>query len=93
MRERCRPRSPIDRCPIDVLHAHFTVVSPLAVYVGRAASRRGIPMAATVHSLWWQVTPATRLTHVPFGWGRMIAAWSGVSRAAAARTAPTRKYN
>jgi glycosyltransferase involved in cell wall biosynthesis len=73
----------LDGREIDVLHAHFTVISPLAIYVTRAASRRRIPVAATVHSLWWQITPATRISTLPFGWGRMRASWSGVSSVAA----------
>jgi glycosyltransferase involved in cell wall biosynthesis len=73
----------LDAGPIDVIHGHFTVASPIAVYVTRAASRRHIPVAATVHSLWWKVSIATRLTSVPFGWGRIRAAWSGVSSVAA----------
>jgi glycosyltransferase involved in cell wall biosynthesis len=36
-----------------------------------------------VHSLWWKVSIATRLTSVPFGWGVIRAAWSGVSSVAA----------
>jgi glycosyltransferase involved in cell wall biosynthesis len=73
----------LDGPRVDVVHAHFTVISPLGIYVARAASRRGIPVAITVHSLWWQVATATRLCMVPFGWGRIRAAWSGVSRVAA----------
>jgi glycosyltransferase involved in cell wall biosynthesis len=73
----------LDGPPVDIVHAHFTVISPLAIYVARAASRRGIPVAITVHSLWWQVATATRLSMLPFGWGRIRAAWSGVSRVAA----------
>ncbi|MDQ6936103.1 MAG: glycosyltransferase family 4 protein [Actinomycetota bacterium] len=73
----------LERAPVDVVHAHFTVVSPLAIYVTRAASRRGIPVAVTVHSLWWKVAVATRIATLPFGWGRMSAAWSGVSSVAA----------
>ena len=73
----------LDRAPVDVVHAHFTVVSPLAIYVVRAASRRGIPVAVTVHSLWWKVAIATRISTLPFGWGRMHAAWSAVSSVAA----------
>lgn len=81
----------LDHAPVDVVHAHFTVVSPLAIYVVRAASRRGIPVAVTVHSLWWKIALATRIATLPFGWGRMSAAWSGVSSVAAdhvARTLP-----
>lgn len=79
----------LDGRPIDVVHAHYTVVSPLAIYVSRAASRRGIPVAITVHSLWWKVALATRLTLLPFGWGRLRAAWSAVSTVAAARVKRT----
>jgi glycosyltransferase involved in cell wall biosynthesis len=83
----------LDAGGIDVVHAHFTVISPLAIYVARAASRRGIPVAITVHSLWWKVAVATRLCTVPFGWGRIQAAWSAVSTVAAGhvrRTLPGR---
>ena len=73
----------LDGRQIDVLHAHFTVISPLATYVTRTASRRGIPVAATVHSLWWKVAIASRVSALPFGWGRIRAAWSGVSSVAA----------
>ena len=73
----------LDGRHIDVLHAHFTVISPIAIYVTRTASRRGIPVATTVHSLWWQVAAATRISTLPFGWGHMDASWSGVSRIAA----------
>lgn len=79
----------LDGAPVDVVHAHFTVVSPMAIYVTRAASRRGIPVAITVHSLWWRVAVATRLCTLPFGWGRMRAAWSGVSSVAAGHVGRT----
>ncbi|MEO6881157.1 MAG: glycosyltransferase family 4 protein [Mycobacteriaceae bacterium] len=74
-----------DDPPVDIVHAHLSVVSPLGVYVVRAATRRNIPVAVTVHSLWWKVTPAAWATFVPFGWGRIRAAWSAVSTVAAAR--------
>lgn len=79
----------LDGREIDVLHAHFTVISPLAIYVTRAAGRRRIPVAATVHSLWWRVAPATRISTALFGRGRMRAAWSGVSSVAAQRVRRT----
>jgi glycosyltransferase involved in cell wall biosynthesis len=79
----------LDGGHIDVVHAHFTVISPLAIYVVRAASRRGIPVAVTVHSLWWKVAIATRVCTLPFGWGRMRAAWSGVSSVAAGHVGRT----
>lgn len=73
----------LDRGDVDIVHAHFTVVSPLAIFVTREASRRGIPVAITVHSLWWKVAIATRVATLPFGWGRIRAAWSAVSSIAA----------
>ncbi len=79
----------LDDGPIDVIHAHFTVISPMAIYVVRAASRRGIPVAVTVHSLWWKVAVATRISTLPFGWGRMRAAWSAVSTVAAGHVSRT----
>lgn len=79
----------LDGPPVDIVHAHFTVISPLAIYVARAASRRGIPVAITVHSLWWRVAAATRLSTLPFGWGRIRAAWSAVSRVAAGHVGRT----
>ena len=79
----------LDRTPVDVVHAHFTVISPLAIYTTRAASRRGIPVAITVHSLWWKVAWATRVSTLPFGWGRIRAAWSGVSSVASGHVART----
>jgi glycosyltransferase involved in cell wall biosynthesis len=73
----------LDSGTVDLVHAHFTVVSPLAIYVVRSASRRGIPVAITVHSLWWKVAVATRLCTLPFGFGQIRAAWSAVSTVAA----------
>ncbi|MDT4914845.1 MAG: hypothetical protein QOC66_3973 [Pseudonocardiales bacterium] len=79
----------LDGSRIDVVHVHFTVISPIAIYVARAASRRGIPVAVTVHSLWWKVAAATRVSTLPFGWGRMRAAWSAVSSVAAGHVGRT----
>lgn len=76
----------------DVIHAHFTVISPIAIYGVRAASARGIPVAVTVHSVWWRWALAVRGSFVPFfGPSRMKATWSGVSHMIAdmvARTLP-----
>jgi glycosyltransferase involved in cell wall biosynthesis len=73
----------------DVVHAHFTIVSPIPEYVARVASRRGIPVGITVHSLWWQVKAATRVSNWPFGTGHADAAWSAVSSVAAAHVRRT----
>lgn len=82
----------LDGRPIDVIHSHLTVISPLAIYVTRRASRRDLPLAVTVHSIWWKFTPAHRVSNLPFGWGPIRAAWSAVSSVAAAqvhRTLPS----
>lgn len=69
-----------DREDVDVVHAHFTVASPIAIYAVRAASRRGIPVAVTVHSVWWKVASVHRfLSGVFFGPSRMRVVYSGVS--------------
>jgi glycosyltransferase involved in cell wall biosynthesis len=67
----------------DLVHSHYTIVSPLPEYVARVATRRGIPVGITIHSLWWQVAAATRVSNWPFGRGRSDAAWSAVSSVAA----------
>ncbi|HWC21031.1 MAG TPA: glycosyltransferase family 4 protein [Flexivirga sp.] len=70
----------LDNGDVDVVHAHFTVASPIAIYVARAASRRGIPVAVTVHSVWWKVAPAHRfVSGVFFGPSVMRVVFSGVS--------------
>ncbi|NNG40779.1 glycosyltransferase family 4 protein [Flexivirga sp. ID2601S] len=70
----------LDREPVDVVHAHFTVASPIAVYVARAAHKRGIPVAVTVHSVWWKVAVAHRfVTWVFFGPAPLRPVYSGVS--------------
>lgn len=79
----------LDAGNFDVMHAHYTVISPMAIYVSRSASRRGIPIVVTVHSLWWKIAIATRLSLLPFGWGRLQASWSAVSSVAAGRVRRT----
>jgi glycosyltransferase involved in cell wall biosynthesis len=70
----------LDRGDVDVVHAHFTVASPIAIYVARAASRRGIPVAVTVHSVWWKVAAAHRfVSGVFFGPSLLRVVYSGVS--------------
>ena len=71
---------------IDVVHAHFSLASPLAVRVARLANARRIPLAVTVHSL-WPSTFIVRGANQPLGMGPIRAAWSGVSTVAAADVA------
>ena len=37
----------------DVVHAHLSVLSPLSILAVRSAARAGVPVVATLHSLWW----------------------------------------
>ncbi|MBV9592551.1 MAG: glycosyltransferase family 4 protein [Actinobacteria bacterium] len=68
---------------VDLVHAHLSVASPLAVHTARVASRRGIPTAVTVHSVWPRSTAAVRGANLPYWWGPIRAAWSAVGTVAA----------
>lgn len=67
---------------VDVIHAHLSFASPLAVHTARYASRHGIPLALTVHSMWPDSALTTRSANLPYWWGPMHGAWSAVSSAA-----------
>jgi glycosyltransferase involved in cell wall biosynthesis len=68
----------------DVVHVHTGAVSPFAWMGVRAATRAGLPVVVTVHSMW---DPATRVLYRGldslFGWSRWKLAATAVSRAAA----------
>lgn len=72
----------LERLRPDVVHAHVSVVSPLATAVARAAQLQGIPTVLTVHSMWDRL-------RLPGGvWGRLArpgagVSWTAVSEAAA----------
>jgi glycosyltransferase involved in cell wall biosynthesis len=68
----------------DVVHAHSSMVSPMAVSAARAASMQGIPTVITMHSLLNGVVPLTRLTVIALSARDWPLLWSGVSEAAAA---------
>ncbi|MEO3813112.1 glycosyltransferase family 4 protein [Sphaerisporangium sp. B11E5] len=68
----------------DVVHVHTGAVSPFAWMGVRAASRAGLPVVVTVHSMWDPVTRALyRGLDSMFGWSRWSLAATAVSRAAA----------
>jgi glycosyltransferase involved in cell wall biosynthesis len=67
---------------VDVIHAHLSFASPLAVHTARYATRHGIPLALTVHSMWPERWIATRSANLPYWWLPIHGAWSAVSTAA-----------
>ncbi len=67
----------------DVVHVHLSVLSPLSILALRAAVREGIPVVATLHSLWWWATALYALTDRVTSWGRWRVIWAGVSELAA----------
>ncbi|MGN6253039.1 MAG: glycosyltransferase family 4 protein [Marmoricola sp.] len=71
----------IDLTAFDAVHAHLSVWSPTTSRAIGAAGRRGVPVVATVHSMWDGWKPAVRLL-LPLV-GRSPLVWTAVSRAAA----------
>ncbi|WP_182881478.1 MULTISPECIES: glycosyltransferase family 4 protein [unclassified Microbispora] len=68
----------------DVAHVHTGAVSPFAWMGVRAAVRAGLPVVATVHSMWDPVTRGMyRALQGAFGWRRWGLVVSAVSEAAA----------
>jgi len=68
----------------DVVHVHLSVLSPLGILAVRAASRCGIPVLVTLHSLWWYATPLYRIADLLLRWGSWRVHWGAVSELAAA---------
>lgn len=71
------------RGDFELVHVHLSACSPLAILAARHACRSGLPVAATVHSMWTHATPLLRASAVGAGWRRWPIAWSAVSAAAA----------
>jgi glycosyltransferase involved in cell wall biosynthesis len=67
----------------DVVHVHLSVWSPLSILAIKAAVRQGLPVAVTLHSLWWYATPLYGGGQVLLRWGRWPVAWTAVSELAA----------
>jgi glycosyltransferase involved in cell wall biosynthesis len=73
----------------DVIHAHTSLVSPLAATAARRGSRAGVATVVTVHSMW---DPLSRAAYGAadrtVGWTRWPVLWTTVSEAAAATMRP-----
>jgi phosphatidylinositol alpha 1,6-mannosyltransferase len=67
----------------DVVHVHLSVWSPLSILAIKAAVRQKLPVAVTLHSLWWYATPLYGGGHVLLRWGCWPVAWTAVSALAA----------
>jgi glycosyltransferase involved in cell wall biosynthesis len=67
----------------DVVHAHLSVLSPLSILAVRSAARAGVPVVATLHSLWWWATPLYRIADWLLTWSGWNVHWSAVSELAA----------
>jgi glycosyltransferase involved in cell wall biosynthesis len=68
----------------DVVHAHLSVLSPLSILAVRAAAKDGVPVVATLHSLWWFATPLYMIADLIVRWSRWAVQWTAVSELAAA---------
>lgn len=69
----------------DVVHAHVGAVSPFAWSAARCATRLGLPLVVSVHSMWDATTRALyRALAAAYGWPRWPMIVAPVSRAAAA---------
>jgi len=67
----------------DVVHAHLSVLSPLSILAVRSAARAGVPVVATLHSLWWWATPLYRIADWLLNWSGWRVHWTAVSELAA----------
>ncbi len=67
----------------DVVHAHLSVLSPLSILAVRRAARSGVPVVATLHSLWWFATPLYAIADLLLHWARWPVHWTAVSDLAA----------
>jgi glycosyltransferase involved in cell wall biosynthesis len=67
----------------DVVHAHLSVVSPMATGVARRAARLGLPTVVTVHSLWADLAVAAPLARAAIGLDSLPITWTAVSEPAA----------
>lgn len=67
----------------DVVHAHLSVFSPMTSVVMRQAMVRGIPVVATVHSMWAGRGAIVKIVSAVVGWQRRQPIWTAVSTVAA----------
>ena len=81
----------LDRAHFDVVHAHASVISPLAYAAALAASRAGLPSVLTFHSMLHGSAFLLGASESLFGWSRdriVLSAVSSVVAAQAARWIP-----
>jgi glycosyltransferase involved in cell wall biosynthesis len=83
-RTNVRLRAAIRDAEPDVVHAHLSVLSPLSILAVRAAAKDGVPVVATLHSLWWFATPLYAIADLLVRWSRWTVQWTAVSELAAA---------
>ncbi|MCW2632366.1 MAG: glycosyl transferase [Pseudonocardia sp.] len=73
-----------DELKPDAVHVHIGAVSPFAWSAARCAQRRGLPLVATVHSIWDPVTSGIyRLLDGGWRWSRWPLVLTPVSEPAA----------
>jgi glycosyltransferase involved in cell wall biosynthesis len=68
----------------DVVHVHSSVGSPFAWTAARVATRAGVPVVLTMHSLFPSGRLPLRASDLIAGWSRWPVEWSAVSEVAAA---------
>jgi glycosyltransferase involved in cell wall biosynthesis len=67
----------------DVVHVHLSVACPFSTRVAQAAAALGVPVVATVHSLWTGREGWVRIIGAIAGWDSWPMRWTAVSSAAA----------
>ncbi len=67
----------------DIVHAHVSAYSPLALRSAETAGRTRVPVVATVHSMWTGAWPLVRAVSEVRGWPELPIQWAAVSEAAA----------
>jgi glycosyltransferase involved in cell wall biosynthesis len=67
----------------DVVHAHVSACSPLALRSAEVAASLGVPTVAAVHSMWGSAWPVVRAVAGARGWLSAPIQWAAVSEAAA----------
>lgn len=71
----------------DVVHAHVSVISPLALSSSRHAVELGLPVVVTVHSIWPSTPGLASVAGAVLGLSDRPVLWSAVSSRAAASVA------
>ncbi len=73
----------LDLTSYDVVHLHLSVACPFSTRVAMAAAGLGVPVVATVHSLWTGREGWVRIIGAIAGWDGWPVRWTAVSSAAA----------